>query len=84
MKFEFSTSPVADLVGAHPARAPLRPKIFSISCSFSQNLAKSYVGVPPGGLAPPPTGNPGSAPDLEYPTYEPWAHYTKNIPLDEP
>ena len=27
--------------GAPPARAPLRPKIFSISCSFSQNLAKS-------------------------------------------
>ena len=29
---------------------PLRPKIFLISCSFSQNLAKSYVGAPP----PPP------------------------------
>ena len=87
MKFEFSTSPVADLGGGAPGARPLplRPKIFSISCSFSQNLAKSYVGVPPpGGLAPPPTGNPGSAPDLEYPTYEPWAHYTKNIPLDEP
>ena len=42
---------------------PLRPKIFSISCSFSQNLAKSYVGAPPRRLAPPPTGNPGSAPD---------------------
>ena len=26
--------------------SPLRPKIFSISCSFSENLAKSYVGVP--------------------------------------
>ena len=35
---------------------PLRSKIFSISCSFSQNLAKSYVGALPGGLAPPPTG----------------------------
>ena len=42
--------------------APPRPKIFSISCSFSQNLAKSYVGTPAGWLAPPPTGNPGSAP----------------------
>ena len=25
----------------------------SISCSFSQNLAKSYVGAPPGRLPPP-------------------------------
>ena len=31
---------------------PLRPKIFSISCSFSQNLAKSYVGTPPEGWRP--------------------------------
>ena len=27
-------------------RGPLRPKMLSISCSFSQNLAKSYVGAP--------------------------------------
>ena len=32
-----------------------------ISCSFSENLANLYVGVPPGGLAPPATGNPRSA-----------------------
>ena len=31
--------------GGCPRRAP-RPKIFSISYSFSQNLAKSYVGAP--------------------------------------
>ena len=43
---------------------PLRSKIFSISCSFSENLTKSYVGTPPRGLAPPPTGNPGSAPEI--------------------
>ena len=37
---------VADL-GGRPWRAPpLRPEIFSMSCSFSQNLAKSYVGNP--------------------------------------
>ena len=42
---------------------PLRPKIFSISCSFSENLTKLYVGAPPRGLVPPPTGNPGSAPE---------------------
>ena len=42
---------------------PLRPKFFSISCSFWGQFAKSYVGAPPGGLAPPPTGNPGCAPD---------------------
>ena len=28
---------------------------------FWGNLAKSYVGALPGGLAPPPRGNPGSA-----------------------
>ena len=41
---------------------PPRPKIFSISCTFWENLTKSYVAPPPGGSAPPPTGNPGSAP----------------------
>ena len=35
---------VADLRGAPPP--PLQTKIFSISCSFSENLAKSYVGAP--------------------------------------
>ena len=35
------TPPVADLRGALPARTPLRAKIFSISCSFSENLPKS-------------------------------------------
>ena len=38
-------------------------QILSISCSFWENLAKSYVGAPPGELAPPPRGNPGSATD---------------------
>ena len=36
-----------------------RSQILSISCSFWENLAKSYVGAPR--LAPPPRGNPGSA-----------------------
>ena len=49
--------------GGAPGMPPLWPKIFSISCSFSQNLAKSYVGAPPGGLVPPPMGNPGSTPE---------------------
>ena len=31
---------VADLGGTPPARAPLRPKIFTISCSFLENVAK--------------------------------------------
>ena len=58
---------VADLGGGAPgARPPLQSKIFSISCSFLENLTKSYVGAPPRGLAPPPTGNPGSAPDWFY------------------
>ena len=32
--------------GAPPACAPLWPKIFLISCSFLENLTKSYVGAP--------------------------------------
>ena len=40
---------------------PLGAQILSISCSFQENMAKSYVGAPPGELAPPPRGNPGSA-----------------------
>ena len=56
---------VADLgrgaPGARPDPPP-RPKMFSISCSFSEILTKSYVGAPLRGSAPPPTGNPGSAP----------------------
>ena len=39
---------------------PLGVQILSISCSFWEILAKSYV-APPGELAPPPRGNPGSA-----------------------
>ena len=35
------------------ARPPLGVQILSISCSFWENLAKSYVGAPPGELAPP-------------------------------
>ena len=46
------------------ARPPLGVQILSISCSFWGNLAKSYVGAPPGELAPPPRGNPGSATGL--------------------
>ena len=38
--------------GVHPARAPPWPKIFSISCSFLENLTKSYVGTPPEGRRP--------------------------------
>ena len=52
---------MADLRGARGRRAPLGVEILSISCSFWENLAKSYVGTPPGELAPPPRGNPGSA-----------------------
>ena len=55
-------NPVADLRG-RLRRDPLLAKIFSISCSFSEILAKSYM-PPPAGLAPTPTGNPGSAPAI--------------------
>ena len=43
--------------GTHP---PLGIQILSISHSFRENLAKLYVGAPPGELAPLPWGNPGS------------------------
>ena len=36
-------------------------KAVADSCSFWENLTKSYV-APPRGSATPPTGNPGSAP----------------------
>ena len=39
---------------------PREVQVLSISCSFGDNLAKLYVGIPPGGLVPPPRGNPGS------------------------
>ena len=38
--------PSGGFSGGAPGARPLRPKIFSISCSFSQNLVKSYVGAP--------------------------------------
>ena len=57
--------PVADIKGEFRP-PPLRPKFFSIPCSFSDNLAKSSVGTPIlGALALPPTGNPGPATTLE-------------------
>ena len=40
---------------------PPGAQILSMSCSFWENLAKTYIGAPPGELAPPPRGNPGSA-----------------------
>ena len=44
-----------------PPPPPHGPKFSQFHAVFLQNLAKSYVGTP-GGLASPPTGNPGSAP----------------------
>ena len=39
---------VADLRGARPSPpSPVEAQILSISCSFWENLAKSYVGAPP-------------------------------------
>ena len=47
--------------GALGTRGPPEVQIRSNSCSFWENLADSYVGAPPGELAPPPWGNPGCA-----------------------
>ena len=56
---------MADLRGRRGrAPPPLGVQILSISCSFWEILAKSYVGAPPGELAPPARGNPGSATEL--------------------
>ena len=49
--------------GGSKGAPPLRPKIFSISCSFWENLTKSCW-RPPRGSAPHPTRNPGSAPGI--------------------
>ena len=37
------------------------PISFNFYAVFWENMAKSYVGAPPGELTPPPWGNPGSA-----------------------
>ena len=51
---------VADLGGVRGAcPPPFGAQILSISCSFQENLAKSYVGAPP-------WGNPGSAAVWQY------------------
>ena len=43
---------VVDLRGARGMRAPLGVQILSISCSFWENLAESYVGAPLGSWRP--------------------------------
>ena len=50
VKFGGGGVAVADLGGAQGARAPMGTQILSISCSFRENLAKLYVGVPPWGV----------------------------------
>ena len=57
----YCTYSVADLHSKFWTRIPPGVQILSISCSFWENLAKSYVGGPPWELATPPRGNPGSA-----------------------
>ena len=41
-----------DLRGVPRCLPPLRPKMFSISCSFGVNFTKSYVGAPSWRMAP--------------------------------
>ena len=72
------------------ARPTLGVQILSISCSFWEILAKSYVGAPPpppGELAPPPRGNPRSATDghVWIAIYEfAICAYVLNIPTEHP
>ena len=57
---------VVDLRGVLLVCAPLRSKMFSISCIFFGKFGKIIGRRPfPGGLAPPPTENPGSAPEVD-------------------
>ena len=55
-------TPVADL-GGHPARAPPTAQNFLNFMQFFAKFGKITCWRPPGGLAPPPMGNPGSAPE---------------------
>ena len=56
---------VADLGGARPARAPPYGSKFSqFHAVFREIWQNHMLAPPPGGLAPPPTGNPGSAPEV--------------------
>ena len=47
---------LADLGGTRGAPPPTDAQVLSISCSFQENLAKPYVGLP--------GGNPGSATEM--------------------
>ena len=51
-----------DLGGVHPARAPPMVQNFLDFMQFFGKFDKIVCWHPPRGLAPPPTGNPGSAP----------------------
>ena len=52
---------------------PLGTQILSISCSFQENLAKLYVGAPPGKLVP----SPGEILDL--PLMSTWIQRANNL-----
>ena len=56
--------PVADLGGGAPgARPPYGPKFSQFHAVFREIWQNHMLAPPPGGLTPPPTDNPGSAPD---------------------
>ena len=48
--------------GAHPAHTPPTAQNFLNFMQFFAKFGKIICWHPPGGLAPPPMGNPGSAP----------------------
>ena len=64
-KFSREPPPVADLGGGAPgARPPYGPKFSRFHAVFRKIWQNRMLAPPPRGLAPPPTGNPGSAPAL--------------------
>ena len=50
----------------------LGSKFFQFHAVFAENFPKSYVGALPGGLAPPPRGNPGSPTGLNIRLWSFW------------
>ena len=56
---------VADLGGASGAHPPMAEKFSQFPAVF-RKIWQNHMLAPPGGLAPPPTGNPGSAPGLHH------------------
>ena len=70
---------MADLGGREGRMPPLGTQILSISCSFWENLAKSYVGAPPGEILDPPLISENSA--VKFQESVCWEVWVKKSPI---